>query len=198
TELLAERTGSKVFVMMLAGSRLRVVLVTIHIPLKSVPAVLSKERIIQTIRITGRALSDRFGCQDPRLAVAGLNPHAGEEGMFGDEEINIIAPAVQQARSEGFNVAGPSPPDTIFYRAVEGHYDAVVCMYHDQGLIPFKLIHFTDGVNTTLGLPIIRTSVDHGTAYDIAGTGRADPGSLVAAINMAAQQAVYAFQKAKD
>ena len=190
TELLAERTGSKVFVMMLAGSRLRVVLVTIHIPLKSVPAVLSKERIIQTIRITGRALSDRFGCQDPRLAVAGLNPHAGEEGMFGDEEINIIAPAVQQARSEGFNVAGPYPPDTIFYHAAKGLYDAVVCMYHDQGLIPFKLIHFTDGVNTTLGLPIIRTSVDHGTAYDIAGTGKADPGSLIAAINLAAQQAV--------
>ena len=195
TELLAERTNSDVFAMMLAGSRLRVVLVTIHIPLKRVPAMLSKERIAQTIKVTGQALSDRFGLEAPRIAVAGLNPHAGEEGLFGDEEETIIRPAIDYALSKGFNVAGPFPPDTVFYQALQGHYDAVVCMYHDQGLIPFKLLHFTDGVNTTLGLPIIRTSVDHGTAYDIAGSGKADPGSLIAAITMAAEQAAYAAGK---
>jgi len=195
TELLAEQTKSDDFAMMLTGDRLRVVLVTIHIPLRDVPAVLSKERILQTIRITGRSLSERFGFKNPRIGVAGLNPHAGEGGLFGGEEENIIAPAIQQALKEGFNVSGPFPPDTIFYRATKGHYDAVVCMYHDQGLIPFKMIHFTDGVNTTLGLPIIRTSVDHGTAYDIAGAGTADPGSLVAAINMAVKQAVCRTDK---
>ena len=130
-----------------------------------------------------------FGFDNPRIAVAGLNPHAGEGGIFGDEEENIITPAVQHAIKEGLDVSGPFPPDTIFYHAAKGRYDAVVCMYHDQGLIPFKMIHFTDGVNTTLGLPIIRTSVDHGTAYDITGTGTADPGSLVAAIHMAVKQA---------
>jgi len=195
TELLAERTNTDIFVMMLAGGRLRVALVTIHIPLKSVPAKLSTEQIIQTISVTNKALCDRFGCQTPRIAVAGLNPHAGEGGLFGDEEEKVIAPAIHHARNNGFDVAGPFPPDTVFYQAIKGHYDAVVCMYHDQGLIPFKLIHFTDGVNTTLGLPIIRTSVDHGTAYDIAGTGKANPGSLIAAIEMAASQAVYALTK---
>jgi len=195
TELLAERTKCDVFAMMLAGSRLRVVLVTIHIPLKRVATMLSKDRIVQTIRITGHGLSDRFGLKAPRIAVAGLNPHAGEGGIFGDEEKKILEPAIIQARNEGFNVTGPFPPDTIFYHAAKGRYDAVVCMYHDQGLIPFKLIHFTDGVNTTLGLPIIRTSVDHGTAYDIAGSGSADPGSLIAAITMAAQQAAYVAGK---
>ena len=190
TELLAEGTGVVDYAMMLAGNRLRVVLVTIHIPLKNVPSTLSSEKILKIIRITGRSLQERFGIKNPRIAVAGLNPHAGEGGLFGDEEKNIILPAIEAALKEGFNAAGPFPPDTIFYNAVQGDYDAVVCMYHDQGLIPFKLIHFKDGVNTTLGLPIIRTSVDHGTAYDIVGTGRADPGSLVAAIQMAVQQAV--------
>lgn len=194
TELLAERTNTDVFAMMLAGSRLRVVLVTIHIPLKRVPAMLSMERIAQTIKVTGQALSDRFGLEAPCIAVAGLNPHAGEEGLFGDEEETIIRPAIDYALSQGFNVAGPFPPDTVFYQALQGHYDAVVCMYHDQGLIPFKLLHFTDGVNTTVGLPIIRTSVDHGTAYDIAGSGQADPGSLIAAITMAAEQALCVFK----
>lgn len=192
TELLAEQTESDNFAMMLAGSKLRVVPVTVHIPLRSVPATLSKERILQTVRITRDALCERFGFKEPRIAVAGLNPHAGEGGIFGDEEKNIIMPAVCCAKREGLDVSGPFPPDTIFYHAAKGDYDAVVCMYHDQGLIPFKMIHFTDGVNTTLGLPIIRTSVDHGTAYDIAGTGSADPGSLVAAINMAAEQAACA------
>lgn len=189
TELLAERTKTDDFAMMLAGNRLRVVLVTIHVPLKDVPAILSKQKILHTIRLAGRALYERFGIKTPRIAVAGLNPHAGEGGMFGDEEKNIIAPAIHDARSEGFDAAGPFPPDTIFYHAFKGRYDVVISMYHDQGLIPFKLIHFRDGVNTTLGLPIIRTSVDHGTAYDIAGSGIADPGSLIAAINMAAKQA---------
>lgn len=192
TELLAERTNTDVFAMMMAGRRLRVVLVTIHTALNNVPTLLSIETIAQTIRLTGHALSDRFGYNAPRIAVAGLNPHAGEGGLFGTEEETIISPAIHTTRSEGFNVAGPFPPDTIFYLAAKGSYDAVVCMYHDQGLIPFKLLHFTDGVNTTLGLPIIRTSVDHGTAYDIAGTGKAQPESLIAAIKMAAGQAVCA------
>ena len=189
TELLAEKTKTAGFAMMLAGDKLRVVLVTIHIPLQDVPLVLSKEKILQTIVITGSSLRTRFGLVNPKIAVAGLNPHAGEGGMFGDEEERIILPAVNLAKSQGFDVVGPYPPDTIFYHAQKGLYDVVICMYHDQGLIPFKMVHFTDGVNTTLGLPIIRTSVDHGTAYDIAGKGIADPGSLTAAIKMAAEQA---------
>ncbi len=193
TELLAERTKCDQFIMMFAGKRLRVALVTIHIPLASVPSLLSQQQILQTIRIAGQSLYERFGIKAPRIAVAGLNPHAGESGMFGSEEKNIIEPAIRDARNLGFDVAGPFPPDTIFYHAANGRYDVVVSMYHDQGLIPFKLIHFHDGVNTTLGLPIIRTSVDHGTAYDIAGTGIANPGSLMAAIKMAANQAVFSI-----
>ena len=190
TELLAERTKSDEFAMMLAGDRLRVVLVTIHVPLKDVSAILSPKKIVKTIKLAWQALNERFGVAAPRIAVAGFNPHAGEGGMFGDEEKNIIVPAIRDAENQGFYTFGPFPPDTVFYHAANGHYDAVICMYHDQGLIPFKLIHFNNGVNTTLGLPIIRTSVDHGTAYDIAGTGIANPGSLIAAINMAARQAV--------
>ena len=189
TELLATRTRTSAYVMMLAGERLRVALVTIHTSLKTVCEKLSRQRVLQTIRITGQALAERFGFKNARIAVAGLIPHAGEGGLFGNEEAEIIAPAVTLAREEGFNVSGPWPADTLFYHALQGRFDAVVAMYHDQGLIPFKLIHFTDGVNTTLGLPIIRTSVDHGTAYDIAGTGKADPGSLLAAIGLAARQA---------
>ena len=192
TELLAEKTKTAGFAMMLAGDKLRVVLVTIHIPLKDVPLVLSKEKILETIVMTGSFLSTRFGLVNPKIAVAGLNPHAGEGGMFGDEEQRLILPAVDLAKSLGLDVLGPYPPDTIFYHAQKGLYDAVICMYHDQGLIPFKMIHFTDGVNTTIGLPIIRTSVDHGTAHDIAGKGKADPGSLTAAIRMAAAQATFA------
>jgi 4-hydroxythreonine-4-phosphate dehydrogenase len=195
TELLAERTNSKTFSMMLAGDRLCVVLVTIHVPLKKVPSLLSTPKVLQTIKLTWQAMHDRFGLKTPRIAVAGLNPHAGEDGMFGSEEKNIILPAIHDALNEGIDVKGPLPPDTVFYQALSGSYDAVVAMYHDQGLIPFKLLHFHDGVNVTLGLPIIRTSVDHGTAYDIAGTGKADPGSLIAAITMAAKQAVYLKDK---
>jgi 4-hydroxythreonine-4-phosphate dehydrogenase len=195
TELLAERTESDHYAMMFAGDRLRVVLATIHVPLRVVPSMLSKQKILATIKLTWQTLQERFGLKAPRIGVAGLNPHAGEGGMFGNEEKDIIAPAIAQSRNEGVDVIGPLPPDTLFYHAAKGRYDVVVSMYHDQGLIPFKLMHFNNGVNVTIGLPIIRTSVDHGTAYDIAGTGIAAPGSLIAAINMAVQQAAYASKK---
>lgn len=189
TELIADQTGTQEFAMMLAGARLKVVLVSIHIPICQVAKSLTVQNILQTIDLTRDSLVNRFGIPSPKLAVAGLNPHAGEESMFGNEEEKIIMPAVEVARKQGLNIDGPLPPDTVFFHAVNGKYDAVICMYHDQGLIPFKLVHFKDGVNTTLGLPIIRTSVDHGTAYDIAWRGIADPTSLVEAIYMAAFQA---------
>ena len=172
--------------MMMAGSRLRVTLVTIHCPLAEVPARLTTEAVLRLIRMTAGSLQRDFALPQPHLAVAGLNPHAGENGLFGSEEGAVIEPAVQLARGEGIAVQGPFPPDTVFFKAAAGTYDAVICMYHDQGLIPFKLLHFSDGVNVTLGLPIVRTSVDHGTAYDIAGTGQADDSSLTAAVNLAA------------
>jgi 4-hydroxythreonine-4-phosphate dehydrogenase len=190
TELLAELTGSNDYVMMLAGEKLKVVLVTIHCSLQEVFSLLTIEKIVQTIRITHTALCDFFGEANPRIAVAGLNPHAGEEGLFGSEEKTIIHPAVERTRQSGITVEGPLPPDTLFYHAARGGYDAVVCMYHDQGLIPLKLLHFEDGVNITLGLPLIRTSVDHGTAYDIAGTGKANPSSLVNALKIASHMAI--------
>lgn len=189
TELIAHRTNTTDYAMMLAGERLKVVLVTIHVPLSRVSGLLTRECILKTIRITADALTHRFGMTHPVVAVAGLNPHAGEDAMFGPEEQSIIAPAVALARREGYNVSGPHPPDTLFFHAAQGKYDGVVCMYHDQGLIPFKMIHFHDGVNTTLGLPIIRTSVDHGTAYDIAWQGKADHESLIQALKMAVLQA---------
>ncbi len=190
TELIAEKTGCTDFAMMLAGSRIRTSLVTIHTPLSKVPSLINTESVLRIIRLTHSSLVSRFGIEKPRIAVAGLNPHAGEEGMFGNEESEIIKPAIDIAKLEGIDASGPHPPDTVYYHANKGHYDAVVCMYHDQGLIPFKLVHFEDGVNTTLGLPIIRTSVDHGTAYDIAGKGIANPVSMISAINMAALHAV--------
>ncbi len=189
TELIAQRTKTKKYAMMLAGTTLKVVLVTIHIPLADVSESITKENILKTIRITENSLKHRFGIKKPAIAVAGLNPHAGEDSMFGAEEKEKIEPAVQQAIKEGINASGPFPPDTLFYHAAKGKFHGVICMYHDQGLIPFKMIHFNDGVNTTLGLPIIRTSVDHGTAYDIAWKGIADSSSLKAAIKMAALQA---------
>jgi len=190
TEMLAALTGTDDFAMMLAGDRLRVTLVTIHRPLAEVAGALSVEAVARLVRITGQSLRRDFGLAAPRLAVAGLNPHAGEGGMFGDEEERLIAPAVARATGEGWQVTGPLPPDTVFFKAAQGEFDAVVCMYHDQGLIPFKLLHFADGVNITLGLPIVRTSVDHGTAYDIAGQGLASPVSLAAAFRLAADIAV--------
>jgi 4-hydroxythreonine-4-phosphate dehydrogenase len=189
TEILAHRTATRQYAMMLAGERLKVVLATIHIPIRQVPGALSKGGLETVITLTDRALKRRFGHPEPRIAVAGLNPHAGESGLFGDEEETIIAPAIALAASQGIRVTGPHPADTIFSKASQGNYDAVVAMFHDQGLGPFKMIHFDDGVNTTLGLPIIRTSVAHGTAYDIAGTGKASARSMVAAICMAARQA---------
>ncbi len=185
TEFLAHITGAPKVVMMLAGDRLRVTLVTIHQSLASVPASINREKILETIAITNHGLRRDFGLDDPKIAVAGLNPHAGEGGMFGREEMEIIAPAVKAARERGIDASGPWPPDTVFYKAAQGGFDAVVCMYHDQGLIPLKLLHFHDGVNVTLGLPIVRVSVDHGTAFDIAGTGKADPASFINAVKTA-------------
>jgi 4-hydroxythreonine-4-phosphate dehydrogenase len=188
TELLAELSGVDEFVMMLAGSQLRVTLVTIHEALREVPQLLTRERILQTIRITASALG-RYFVPSPRIAVLALNPHGGEGGIFGREEEEIISPSIAQAQGMGIDVRGPFPADTLFHFAARGGYDAVVCMYHDQGLIPLKLLHFDDGVNVTLGLPIIRTSVDHGTAYDLAGSGMASAASMTAAILMATAMA---------
>jgi 4-hydroxythreonine-4-phosphate dehydrogenase len=159
--------------------------VTIHCAFKEVLANLDEEKILKTIIITSKALKKDFGIKKPRLAVAAINPHAGEGGLFGEEEMKIIKPAIEKAKLEGTEVKGPLAADTLFYRAASGEFDAVVAMYHDQGLIPLKLLHFSDAVNITLGLPIIRTSVDHGTAYDIAGKGIAEASSLKAAIRMA-------------
>ncbi len=186
TQLIAHLTDTDDYIMMLAGERLRVSLVTIHCALRDIPHILTEEMVFKTILVTHRALKQDFGLEKTRLAVAALNPHAGESGLFGSEEEEIIRPAINRALDEGCNVAGPFPPDTIFVRTASGEFDAVVAMYHDQGLIPLKLLHFSDAVNVTLGLPIIRTSVDHGTAYDIAGKGMADASSLKEAIRMAA------------
>jgi len=185
TEFLAHLTGARKVVMMLAGDRLRVTLVTIHEALANVPSLLNREKILDTIMITNEGLQRDFGLNNPHIAVAGFNPHAGEGGMFGREEIELISPVVQTAREQGIDASGPWPPDTIFYKAAKGEFDAVVCMYHDQGLIPLKLLHFHDGVNVTLGLPIVRVSVDHGTAFDIAGKGVADPASFINAVKTA-------------
>ncbi|MDO9081265.1 MAG: 4-hydroxythreonine-4-phosphate dehydrogenase PdxA [Desulfuromonadales bacterium] len=189
TELLAARCGVSKEVMMLAGDRLKVALVTTHHAYSAVPGLLSTAEILDTIRVTDAALRRHFGLAAPRLAVLALNPHAGEGGQFGDEERTVIAPAITAAQAEGLVASGPHSADTLFHFAVQGAYDAVICMYHDQGLIPLKLLHFDDGVNVTLGLPIVRTSVDHGTAYDLAGSGRASAASLVAAIRMAEEMA---------
>lgn len=189
TELLAARCDVEKVVMMLAGRRLRVCLVTTHLPYSAVPNALSPEAILSTVQISDAALRRFFGLKSPRLAVLALNPHAGEGGQFGDEEQRLIAPAIAAARQQGIDASGPHSADALFHFAVQGKYDAVICMYHDQGLIPLKLLHFDDGVNVTLGLPIIRTSVDHGTAYDLAGSGGASYRSLLAAVALAEQMA---------
>jgi len=189
TELLAELCGCDDFVMMLAGDVLRVSLVTIHEALADIPRLVTFEKVLKTIRITATGVARLIGRANPRLAVLALNPHCGEGGLFGGEEREIIAPAIQAARAEGIDAVGPLSADTLFHFAGQGAYDGVVAMYHDQGLIPLKMLHFDDGVNITLGLPIIRTSVDHGTAYDLAGTGRASEKSLLAAIRMAVRMA---------
>lgn len=194
TELLAELTGTADFVMMLAGTRLRVTLVTIHEALSTVPDLITFNKVLSTIMVTHRDI-EHFFCKNPRIAVLSLNPHAGEGEMFGNHERRIILPAIEEARRRGINATGPHSADTLFHFAAKGDYDAVVCMYHDQGLIPLKLLHFNDGVNITLGLPIIRTSVDHGTAYNIAGKGIAGAESMMAAILAAAKMANFSVSR---
>ncbi len=185
TELLAELTGTTNYAMMLVGGGVRVSLVTIHVALREVPLLLSESEVYRVASLTASELVRLFGIERPRVAVCGLNPHAGEGGAFGDEEAMCISPAVERLREEGLEVSGPHPADTVFHWHVKGKYHAVVAMYHDQGLIPVKLLGFDEGVNITLGLPIIRTSPDHGTAFDIAGKGMASPRSLVSAYRLA-------------
>ncbi len=187
TEYLAALTDTVLPVMMLAAPALRVVPITIHVSLQRAILELTPAMIIDTCRVTHTALRRDFGISHPRLAIAGLNPHAGEDGAMGDEEARIIQPAIDQLRAEGMDVTGPWPPDTMFTARARPQYDVAMCMYHDQALIPLKTLDMDGGVNVTLGLPIIRTSPDHGTAFGIAGLGQADPGSLIAAIDLAAQ-----------
>jgi len=184
TEMLADLTNTRDYAMMLMGGNLRVILVTMHTALRNVPALITEKRILKTIRLAKKAC-DMLKIKKPRIAVAALNPHAGEAGMFGDEEKKKIIPAIREAVKERIPVSGPYPPDTIFYKAYKGEVDVIVCMYHDQGLIPLKMIAFDQGVNTTIGLPFVRTSPDHGTAYDIAWKGIADPTSMIEAIKLA-------------
>lgn len=189
TELLARLTKTKHYGMMLVGGGLRVLLATIHMPLKKAISSLTVEKVHEKILLAHRAML-ALGIRSPRIALAGLNPHAGEGGLFGKEESRILEPAVLKARRIGIDVSDPLPPDTVFYWAKEGRYDVVVALYHDQGLIPVKVLSFGQAVNVTVGLPFVRTSVDHGTAYDIAGKGKADPRSLIAAIQTAAELAM--------
>jgi 4-hydroxythreonine-4-phosphate dehydrogenase len=188
TDLLAHLTGARRVAMMFYSDELRVVLATIHVPLADVPRLLTQSLMEQTIALTALELP-RFDKVPPRIAVAGLNPHAGEHGLFGREEETVIAPAIACCRTKGIDVSGPFPADTVFVRARKGEFDVVVACYHDQGLIPIKLAAFGRAVNVTLGLPIIRTSVDHGTAFDIAGRGVADAGSMIEAVLLAARLA---------
>jgi 4-hydroxythreonine-4-phosphate dehydrogenase len=184
TEMLAELTGTKDFAMMLVGGALRVMLVTIHVSIADVPKLITKESVLRTLKLASRA-AGMLDIKSPRIAVCGLNPHAGEAGMFGTEERETIAPAIEEAISEGIPASGPYPPDTVYFRAERGEFDIVVSMYHDQGLIPLKLLAFEEGVNVTVGLPMIRTSPDHGTAYELAGKSKANPSSMIEAVKLA-------------
>ena len=185
TEYIAEKTGAKDVAMMFVGGEFKITLVTRHVPLSEVSRNLSVNSILSTIRLTDQYLKKFFNIRHPRIGVAGLNPHAGENGAFGDEETKLIKPAVKKASRFVSNILGPIPPDVIFYEWANKKFDAVIAMYHDQALIPFKMLHFKDGVNLTLGLPFVRTSPDHGTAFDIAGKGIADPTSMIEAIKLA-------------
>jgi len=188
--LVEEATGKKVTpVMLLWSPELAVVPVTIHLPLRQVFSALTTALIVETGQIVARAFKTRFGIARPRLALAGLNPHAGEDGTLGTEDRDIVAPAVEALRAEGIEAVGPLPADTMFHAQARARYDVALCMYHDQALIPIKTLAFDHGVNVTLGLPFVRTSPDHGTAFDLAGTGKADPGSLAAALKLAARLA---------
>ena len=189
TEFLAHLSDQKASVMMLLSDKLRVVPVTIHIALNKVSSMLSQELLINTIKTTHRALCKDFGIDKPRISVAGLNPHAGEDGTFGNEENNIIIPVLNKLRTEGMNILGPMSADTMFHEQARKNYDVAICMYHDQALIPLKAIDFYGGVNTTLGLPFIRTSPDHGTAFEFAGTRNANPNSLINALKIAYKMA---------
>ena len=188
TDLLAHLTGARHAAMMFWSEPLKVVLATVHVPLAYVPAMLTAALLEEVIELTAGELP-RFGIARPRLALAGLNPHAGEDGLLGSEEQNVLRPAVEAVRARGIDISGPFPGDTVFVRASRGEFDAVIACYHDQGLIPVKLLAFGHAVNVTLGLPIIRTSVDHGTAFDIAGQGKADPSSMIEATLLAARLA---------
>ena len=189
TDLLAHLTGASRVAMMFWSEPLKVVLATVHVPLADVPRLLTVELIDGIIELTAREMP-RFGMQSPRITLAGLNPHAGEDGLLGTEDEQVLRPAVVAAQARGVDITGPYPGDTIFVRASRGEFDVVIACYHDQGLIPVKLLAFGESVNVTLGLPIIRTSVDHGTAFDIAGKNRADPSSMIAATVLAARLAV--------
>lgn len=188
TDLLAHLCDDARVAMMFHSPQLKVVLLTVHVPLQEVASLLTPDLVDHTITLTAEAMHS-FGIPSARLALAGLNPHAGESGVIGAEDDRVLAPAVVRARERGIRIEGPIPGDTVFVRAVRGEFDAVIACYHDQGLIPVKLLAFGQAVNVTIGLPIIRTSVDHGTAFDIAGQGKADPGSMIAAVILAAQMA---------
>lgn len=192
TEFIAHLCGDVTPVMMLAAKELRVVPLSIHIALKDVPGAITQALIIQKAHITHAALHDQFGIAAPRLVLAGLNPHAGEDGQFGREDIDILMPAVNALRDEGMDITGPHPADTLFHEEARARYDVALCCYHDQALIPLKTLDFHGGVNVTLGLPIIRTSPDHGTALNIAGQGMARPDSLIAALRLAGRMALTA------
>jgi len=197
TELLAHLTGAKEYGMLFVGVGLNVILATIHHALRDVPRLITRERVLRTIRLAHAAMKD-FGIERPRIGVASLNPHASEGGLFGNEEWNEILPAVIEARGMGIDASDPLPADTIFFKARNNHFDIVVAMYHDQGLGPLKMLAFGNAVNVTVGLPIIRTSVDHGTAYDIAGKGCADPASLRGAVLLAARMAANRNARRKE
>ena len=197
TELLADLTGAKEYGMLFVGGGLRVILVTIHAALKDVPRLITQASVLKTLRLAHRAMQS-FGIDKPRIGVAALNPHAGEGRLFGNEEWDIILPAVVKARGEGIHASDPIPADTLFYKARNNYYDIVVAMYHDQGLAPLKMIAFGKAVNVTVGLPILRTSVDHGTAYDIAGKGCADPTSLLEAVKLAVSMSAHRKRPQKE
>ncbi len=184
TELLAELTGAEEFAMMFVSERLKIILSTIHIPLRQVPLMITEEVLLRTVKLAEKGL-DMLGVKCGRIAVAGLNPHAGESGLLGEEEKSVITPAIKKISGMGLNISGPYPPDVVFHKAYNGSFDIVVCMYHDQGLIPFKMIAFDTGVNMTVGLPVIRTSPDHGTGFDIAWKDKANPSSMIEAIKLA-------------
>lgn len=188
TEFIAERCGvsSDLVAMMLVGPSLKAVPVTVHMPLRDVPEALTTDRIVAKGRAAARGLQRQWGIESPRIAVAGLNPHAGEDGAMGHEDLDVILPAIERLREEGVDVSGPHPADTLFHAAMRSRYDVALCMYHDQALIPVKTLHFDEGVNMTLGLPIVRTSPDHGTAFEIAGKNIAHPGAMIAALKTAA------------